>query len=199
MKAVSLTFLAVFWYTHASGDAAKRLDLPMSMLRDGAQSHLGYLLFTLLLGAGALLLAASLRLRYYGHALVFSLATVLLFLVAVTPSNDDFHLLTSLLLFALLYSYYAIQLLAVRSVWLWVHLLIPVCLLLATHGQSYGLWQKGFILYFLLAINVQHHLLARGLFRGLALELPKGRAKGWQPRRRVVYVLDTDENWARRR
>jgi hypothetical protein len=197
MKAVSFTFLAVLLLAHRVGDPAKLLGLPLSMFRDGPLGAFGYVLFGLLLLAGGLMIVTLLRQRLHGHVCLFGLAAFLLLFVALTPSDGGLHVLASLVLLAVLFTYYAVQFHAAGRAWLWAHLAIPSLLVLATQFHSYGLWQKSFIVYFLLAVNVQHHLLTRGAALG-------SRAKARRPhravpgsRRRVVYVLDEGRGWSR--
>jgi hypothetical protein len=198
MKALSLAFVAVLLLAHATGDSAKMLPLPLSMLREDAPASLGYGLFALLLLAGGLMILALRRAERHDHVCLFCLLACLLVLVALTPSEGAFHLLCSLVLLAVLYGYYGVLLRAAGGWWLWVHLAAPVLLLAATRFHSYGLWQKGFILYFLLAANVQHHRLTHGP-RTAKRAKAGGRRGGWVPRRRVVHVLDAERSWARRR
>src|SRR5262245_43425236 len=126
------------------------------MLRDGDVGPFGYFLFAALLLIAGLMIACALRLRLAGHAAIYCLVTFLLLLVAVTPSNGAVHVLCSLVVFVILYAYYATLLCEASSSWLWIHLTIPVLLVLVTRAHSYGLWQKCFIVWFLLAINVHY-------------------------------------------
>jgi hypothetical protein len=54
----------------------------------------------------------------------------------------------------LVYLYYALRLGLAGSPWLYAHLAFPVLLAVATSFSSYGIWQKGFVVYFLLAVNL---------------------------------------------
>jgi len=191
MKVVSIAFVAVLVCVHVTGDPARLLGLPLSMLRDSGPRVLGYGLFALLLLTGGLMIAALHRSRQYGQVCLFGLTAFLLLLVAVSPSQNGLHILGSLVLLGIVYGYYAWLLHAGGSVWLWVHLTIPVLLVLGTQFHSYGLWQKGFILYFLLAVNVHYHLLTRWR--------PEWDGAGaWRPRRRMVYTVHGERNWKRR-
>jgi hypothetical protein len=198
MKVASLTFVAVLLLAHVQGDPAKVWALPLSMLRDDGRGVLGYVLFAMLLLVGGLMLLALLRAEMHGHVCLFGLLAVVLALVALTPSEGEFHLICSLVLFALLYTYYAVQLHATGGLWFRAHLAVPVLLVLATQFHSYGLWQKSFILYFLLAVNVQYHLLTQAS-PARAARVGGRRRDGYLPRRRVVHVLDADRSWARDR
>jgi hypothetical protein len=189
MKLVSLLFLIVLVVAHFAGDLAESLALPLSMFRDGAYQPFGCLLFGLLLGIAVLMLIALHRAGLFGHAGLLSVVAFFLFLVTVTPSENGLHIFCSFVVLALLFSYYAVMLREAGAVWLWVHLAVPVLLVLATHCHSYGLWQKSLIVYFVLAVNVQHFLLARG--RG---QRGSGEAR---LRRRVVYMVEPSRCWRR--
>jgi hypothetical protein len=197
MKAASCTFQAVLLIAHHAGDPAELLGLPLSMFRDGPQGSFGYVLFGLLMLVGGLMIAILLRLRLHGHVFLFCLAALLLLLVALTPSDGGWHLTTSLVLLGVLYTYYAVQSHAAGRAWLWAHLAVPSFLVLATQFHSYGLWQKGLILYFLLAVNVHHHLLTQGLPRRFRTEARRPHRDVLGSRRRVVYVLSEGRGWSR--
>jgi hypothetical protein len=198
MKLASLAFLIVLLAAHVAGDPCQLLGLPLSMFRDGHLGFFGATLFALLVGIGGLMIHTLIRLRLPGHTGFFCLAAGFLLLVALTPSGDGFHFFCSLVLFALLYVYYAVQLREAGIALLWAHLVIPAVLLLATNCHSYGLWQKSFIGYFLLAANVHYHLLS-GRRASNRAGPGKCRAGGWSPRRRLVYVLEPGRSWSRRR
>jgi hypothetical protein len=129
---------------------------------------------------------------------VSGFAAALLVVVAATPSLNGDHELCSFFLLALLYGYYAALLYSSRSIWLVAHLPVPVALLLLTRAHSFGLWQKGLILYFLLASTIQHHFLTQWL------PPPHRKAGARTPRRsipsrhRVVFNVQPGRAWARR-
>jgi hypothetical protein len=63
-----------------------------------------------------------------------------------------------------MFAYYAVLLYRSDSMfWLEVHLLTPTVLMMASRLESYGIWQKGMILYFLTATVVHQGLLAQWL------------------------------------
>ena len=199
MGLASLAFLAVLVSAHLTGDPAEGLDLPLSMFRDGAYRPFGYLLFALLLVIAWQMLRALHRAGLGDHACLLGVVAFFLLVVAVTPSADALHLLCSFVVLVLLFGYYAAVVRGVGRVWLWAHLAIPILLVLLTRCHSYGLWQKSLIVYFLLAVNVQHFLLSRGPGR---LRTARG---GWHRpdsqgrRRRVAYRMEDGRSWARRR
>jgi hypothetical protein len=162
MKLVTLAFLATLLYLHGLGRTVMNLSRPLSMFRDGRHAPFGYTLFALLLVAGGLMVVAAVRARRAGAGGVYAVATVLLAVVAATPSLDDVHILTSYALMLLLYAYYAACFYRAGRAWLMPHLAVPVVVLLATQGHSYGLWQKSVVVYFVLVIGGHHHVLTRG-------------------------------------
>jgi hypothetical protein len=165
------------------------------MFRDGPRWLWGYALFAQLALIGGLMAVALLRADRPGGASLFSLGVVLLGVIVATPSDGEFHFLCSLLLLLLLYVYYAVLLHLAETPWRYVHWVMPVALALLTAFQSYGLWQKAFIVYFVLTIAIHRHLLSQ--------PIPKrSAARRWGPapplRKRVVYVLEEGKEWGRR-
>src|SRR5262249_40015410 len=152
-------------------------------------SALGYVLFALLMLIGAFPIATLLRARRGIEAGVLVLAALLLGVVAATPSLNAFHEFCSLVLLGLLYSYYALLLYHWDGRWLWVHLPIPMVLVLATRAHSFGLWQKSLIVYFVLAANIHFHVLARWLPARAPVDRGAFRP-GRSQRRKVVFVVE---------
>jgi hypothetical protein len=130
------------------------LDRPLSMLRDGPWSAAGYALFALLGLIGVLHVRAAVRLGHGAGVAVPAVGVVLLAVVALTPSFDLDHAWAAFALMGLVYLYYALRLGLAGSPWLYAHLAFPVLLAVATSFSSYGIWQKGFVVYFLLAVNL---------------------------------------------
>src|SRR5260370_35968508 len=146
---------------NGAGDERGRPGLPLSAFRDAGLGVLGYALFALLLAVAGVMTATAVRQGRPDDVAVSALGALLLLVVAVTPSEDGWHVFCSLLLFGLLFGWSALLLRGrARPPWLWAHLSAPAALVLVTGCHSYGLWQKGFILYLLLAANLRHHLLA---------------------------------------
>jgi hypothetical protein len=195
MKLASLAFVSVLLIAHLSGDPAETLALPLSMFRDGAYAFYGYVLFGLLLVIACLMLSGLHRAGREVDAVLLGVVAVFLLLVAVTPSLNDWHGLCSFVVIGLLYCYYAAVLHREGAVWMWLHLALPVLVLLGIRCHSYGLWQKSMIVYFVLAVNVQHWLLSRGR---AALDVPRpGRTGGLRPKR-VIHVIEADRSWSRK-
>ena len=197
MKLASLAFVAVLLIAHLVGDSDESLALPLSMFRDGAYSIFGYLLFGLLLVISGLMVNRLWCARR-ADSLILGVATLFLILVAVTPSTDGFHILFSIVVIGLLFGYYATVLNGEGTAWMCAHLALPILLLLGIRFHSYGLWQKSLIVYFVLAVNVQHWMLSRDR---MAIDAPRrGRdgSGGLPPRRRTVYVAEVDPRWPRK-
>jgi hypothetical protein len=197
MKLASLLFLILLFAAHGAGDPSELVGLPLSMFRDGNLGFFGGALFALLLLVAGLMILTLIRQRRPTDAGFFALAALFLVLVALTPSEDGFHCFCSLVVFALLYAYYAVRLREVGLGWMWAHLLIPVVLLTATGCHSYGLWQKSFIVYSLLAANVHQHLVASGRMGPERLGAGRYRVGSGARRRRLVYALEPGRPWAR--
>jgi hypothetical protein len=193
MKLVSLIFLMLFLWAHTEGGRIVSIGRPLSMFRDDDRIVLGYAMFSALTLIGVVMIRAAVRLRREVDAFVFAVAGLLLIIVAATPSWDEFHGLCSALLIGLLYGFYAVVLRRSDSPWFYAHLAFPVAWLLAIRFHSYGLWQKGLILYFLLAVNVHHGVISTWS------PSAKDARRGALPKKRKVYVVDAGQCWARRR
>jgi hypothetical protein len=183
MKLASLAFFLLLVIAHMTGDPGDVADLPLSTFRDGPRAWIGYALFTTLLLVGLTHFATLLRCGRRSEAVVSGLAFLLLLAVTATPSEDSFHLLTSLILLALLFGYYAVLLYRAEKLWLVAHLAVPIALALVIRWHSYGLWQKSFIAYFVFLAAAHHFVLTLPL-----LERRSRRSR--LTKRRKVYQLD---------
>lgn len=161
MKTATIAFLLLLVAVHISSDTPEILAQPLSMFRDGDDSAIGYALFGLLALITALMTVASIRARRELDIGVFCAASALLMVVAVTSSIGAFHILSSLVLIGLVYSYFGLLLYNVRSVWRFVHWPAALVLWLGTGCHSYGLWQKCLIVYFILLVNIHYHVVSR--------------------------------------
>jgi hypothetical protein len=199
LKLTSSAFFVLLVCAHQAGDGDKLLRQPLSMFRDGELAGVGYALFGLLLLFALLYTAALVRSGREAEATFSCLAVVLFLMVALTPSEDSFHLLCSAVLLLLLFAYYALLLLQMETLWLVVlHLTVPVALAVATSFHSYGLWQKGIIAYFVIAAVLHGHGLVRRPERHQARALgTRGSRFGQPARRRKVYRLESGREWAR--
>ncbi len=195
MKLAAGTFLVVLVAAHLAGDPDQLLGMPLSMFRDTDPMWPGYLLFALLLLVGALYVRRLWRCGREPESFIAGLAGLLLLLVAATPSLDGGHLFCSALLFLLLYLYYGILLYRSRFVGLLLHLPAPIALAWVTGFHSYGLWQKTFIVYFVLAAAIHDHLLRNAdPVPSVRMRRPRGAPSS---KRRKVYQLDPGRAWSR--
>jgi hypothetical protein len=158
MKPVFAAFLALFFYAHVQGDFDDAVARPLSMFRDRGEAWVGYALFALLLAAGVLLLWQLVRMRWFLDAAALLGIAAMLAVVAATPSVDTLHNSLAFLLLFLLWVYFGTVFYRCESRWLYVHITVPAVLVFVTRLHSYGLWQKSLILYYLLAVVVEHHL-----------------------------------------
>lgn len=190
MRLITLAFLMLLVLAHESGEGEAALARPLSLFREKTDSPIGWLLFALLLAAGGILVQLLLRMRWFLDALVLLVATVLLAVVAATPSLDSGHMFVSGILLFSLYIYYAILFYRLASRWLWLHLPIPVLLLFLTQLHSYGLWQKSLILYYLLVINLQYSASKNWLETAQSQRRTSKLPKRDPQRKQKVYKLD---------
>lgn len=141
------------------GDAYQR---PLSMFRDYEPAWIGYALFGMLLAIGLETIRTAFRVQANFHAAMYLVATGMLAVVAATPSNDSLHTMCALAAMVMMFAYYAVLLYRADCMfWLVMHLLTPSVLMMASRLESYGIWQKGMILYFLAATIVHQSLLAQ--------------------------------------
>jgi hypothetical protein len=179
VKLFGLVFAALLACAHfadVQGDAYLR---PLSMFRDYEPAWIGYALFGMLLAIGLETVRTAFRVQAELHAAVYLLATGLLAVVAATPSYDALHTTCALVAMFMMYVYYAVLLYRGDSIfWLMLHLLVPSLLMMASRLESYGVWQKGMILYFLAAAVVHQGWLAQWL----------PRRPSWRPKRIRIQV-----------
>lgn len=143
------------------GDAYQR---PLSMFRDYEPAWMGFALFGLLMAVGLETVRTAFRIRAEFDAAVYLVAAMLLAVVAATPSYDSLHTTCAGVAMGLMFVYYAVVLYRADAMfWLLMHLLTPSVLMMASRLESYGIWQKGMILYFLMATVVHQHYLAQWL------------------------------------
>lgn len=149
----SALFVVALVVVHLTDKEA--LHRPLSTFRDGPASWAGYVLFALLFGMGVGHVALYARARQVGGMVVPALCLALLAFVALTPSFDGGHIAASFALLGLVFVYYAVRLYLLSSPWLFAHLAAPVLIgAVAVPFLSYGVVQKGLILYFVFAVNV---------------------------------------------
>ncbi len=192
MKLAAFAFFLLLVWAHGCGEFDEQLALPLSVFRDGAQVWLGYTLFTLLVLIGVLYTVMLAQSRMEPEAIVAGFAVALLLFVAATPSYSAFHLLTSLVLLLMVFGYYGLLLRRANNPWFMAHLMTPLILVLATRFHSYGLWQKSFIGYFVVAAVIHIHFLNE------IVEHSQSRSVD-SKRRRKVYRLQPSPAWARKK
>lgn len=141
------------------GDAVHR---PLSMFRDFDQPWIGYLLFGVLLAIGVATIRTAHRAQAVSDARMYTFVMGLLLIVAVTPSWGLIHnLCATAALFVIYFYYIGLLYREDLNLLLMLHLFTPSMMLLASRAASYGLWQKGMVLYFLTATVAHESLLAQ--------------------------------------
>lgn len=178
VKLFGVVFAALLVCAHVAdlqGDAYER---PLSMFRDYDPAWLGYALFGVLVAVGLETARTAYRVQAEFHAAAYLVATALLAVVAATPSYDSLHTACALTAMGLMFVYYAVLLYRADSMfWLVLHLLTPSLLMMASRLESYGIWQKGMILYFLMATVVHHHYLSQWLPKRRRRKRQRGRIR----------------------
>lgn len=162
VKILGIVFAVLLICAHLADVQGDALQRPLSMFRDYEPVWIGYAMFVLLISIGLETVRTAFRAQSEGHAAMYLIATVLLTVVAATPSYDELHLHCAPLAMIVMFVYYAVLLYYGDSMfWLVMHLLTPSFMMMATRLDSYGIWQKGMILYFLAATIVHQGTLAR--------------------------------------
>jgi hypothetical protein len=164
VKLFGIAFTALLVCAHLAdlqGDAYLR---PLSLFRDFEPAWMGYALFGVLMAIGLETVRTAYRVQAVAPTIVYLVATGLLTIVAVTPSFNSLHSTCALLAMGGVFIYHAALLYRADCIfWLIMHLLTPSVLMMASQLESYGIWQKGMILYFLMATVVHQHVLANAL------------------------------------
>ena len=160
MKLASLLFFALLIHVHQTCSPFEALYWPLSAFRDTECEPLGYALF----GAIGLVTAVySVNLGRFRDPIQATDTIgfgILLLLVAVSPNRWMFHRFVAFTLFGCAYLFFAIQLRHNRPLML-IHLCAPLVLAVVTGFESYGIWQKGLISYFVVAATIHHHVATR--------------------------------------
>ena len=167
MKLASLIFFALLVYVHQVCAPFEALDWPLSAFREGECEPLGYALF----GAIALVTAVySVDLKRFSDPIeaidTIGFAVLLLF-VAVSPNRWMFHRASAFTLLMCAYVFFAIQLRNNKPLML-MHLGAPIAIAVVTGFESYGIWQKALISYFVVAGTIHHHVATRDMRRNAA-------------------------------
>lgn len=164
MKLTSLMFFAQLVFVHNVCGAPASVDWPMSAFRDGECAPLGYMLFLLI---GLVLFVYSIDLGRFKDPFE-TVDTVgfafLVLMVAISPNQLLFHRIFAFIVLALAYVFFAIQLRSNRALMV-AHICAPAVLAVALRKglgvESYGIWQKTLISYFVCVATVHHHIATR--------------------------------------
>jgi hypothetical protein len=162
MKLASLLFFALLIYVHQVCSPFEALDWPLSAFREGECEPLGYALF----GAIALVTGVySVDLRRFRDP-IEAIDTigfgVLLLFVALSPNRWMFHRVSAFTLLGCTYVFFAIHLRQNLPLML-IHLTAPIVLAVVTGFESYGIWQKALISYFVVVGTIHHHVATRAM------------------------------------
>ena len=162
MKLASLVFFALLIYVHQVCSPFEALAWPLSAFREGECEPLGYALF----GAIGLVTAVySVDLKRFNDPIeavdTIGFGVLLLF-VAVSPNRWMFHRASAFTLLGCAYVFFAIHLRNNRPLLL-IHLCAPILLAVVTGFESYGIWQKALISYFIVVATIHHHVATRDM------------------------------------
>jgi hypothetical protein len=162
MKLASLLFFALLMYVHQVCSPYEALYWPLSAFREGECAPLGYGLF----GGIALVTAVySVGLKRFSDP-IEAIDTIgfgaLLLMVAVSPNRWMFHRASAFTLLGCAYVFFAIELRNNRPLML-IHLCAPIVLAVVTGFESYGMWQKALISYFIVVGTIHHHVATRDM------------------------------------
>jgi hypothetical protein len=159
MKLAALIFFALLVHAHEACGLCETIGDPLCSFREGPLWPLGYALFCAIALVGVFYIFGLQRSGEPAEASNIVSFGVLLAIVVATPSWWAIHEASACMLLASVYLYFALLLYRSARPFVWFHLAMPVLLAVATGFASYGLWQKAFICYFVLAIAVHHHVL----------------------------------------
>jgi hypothetical protein len=164
VKILATAFVVLLLYAHVVDPLGEAYFRPLSTFRDFDPAWLGYALFGTLLAVGAGTARTAFRVQNEVQMAMYLLFTVLLGIVVATPSNDFYHVYCALILMAAVTINLGVVLWYNDSIfWFAMHLLAPSILMWATQIESYGVWQKALILYFVAATVAHDGILSAGL------------------------------------
>lgn len=152
----SLAFVVLLLLIHTGADSERLMEQPLSLFRENYNPAVAFVLFGLLLAIGGLAIHTSFQARRWGETMFFSLVTLLLLVIMVTPSFDSLHTSCVSVALLLVYLYFAVYL-AEQPCLLAIHLASPILLLALTQAHSYGMWQKATIVYYLALANARYY------------------------------------------
>ena len=174
MKLASLLFFALLIFVHQVCSPHEALDWPLSAFREGECEPLGYSLFAAI---GLVTAVYSMDLKRFRDP-IEAIDTigfgVLLLFVAVSPNRWMFHRASAFTLLGCAYVFFAMQFRNNRPLML-MHLCAPMLLAVVTGFESYGIWQKALISYFVVVGTIHHHVATRDLRDSAAGAVEKAR------------------------
>lgn len=160
MKLASLLFFALLIFVHQVCSPVEALDWPLSRFREGDCAPLGYALFGAI---GLITVIYSVDLGRFRDP-IETLDTigfgVLLLMVAVSPNKWMLHRVVAFGLLGGAYVFFALQLRHRRPLML-MHLCAPILFAVVTSFESYGIWQKVLISYFVAVATTHHHVMTQ--------------------------------------
>jgi hypothetical protein len=162
VKILGISFATLLVCAHVADVQGDAYERPLSLFRDYEPAWMGYAMFGLLVLIGLETVRTAFRAQTEVHAAIYLFSTALLGVVAATPSENEWHQNFAVVVMLAMFIYYAVVLYFRDSLfWLVFHLLTPSFMMFATRLDSYGIWQKGMILYFLAATIVHQGVLAQ--------------------------------------
>jgi hypothetical protein len=166
LKLASLLYFALLYCAHQVSDLYTPLDQPLSNFRGGKFGLLGYSIFCTIALIGVLYAIGLRHANQPAEAGNTIVSLALLLIIVATPSWGTLHNLAALMLLFSMFLYYAVLLYRTGSrPFLVIHLAAPILLATAFHFQSYGIWQKSLISYFVVAAVIHHHIATRAAHR----------------------------------
>ena len=164
MKLASLLFFAQLVFVHKVCGAPASLDWPMSGFRDGECAPMGYMLFGVIC---VVLFIYSVDLGRFKDP-IKAVDTIgfglLLLMVAISPNQSMFQRTFAFIVLGSAYVFFAIQLRSNRAL-MAAHICAPAVIAVVLGKglgfESYAIWQKTLISYFVVAATVHHHFATR--------------------------------------
>jgi hypothetical protein len=180
MKLAAVIFFGLLVYVHQLYGVDQVLDQPLSAFRYGDRAVLGYALFCAIALVGVVHTWGIKRFEEPGESLNTTGFGVLLLIVVATPSWWTLHEASAIVLLTSVYTYFSVVLFRSRRYfWMALHLSVPIVVAIATRFQSYGIWQKSIVCYFVVAAVIHHDVLKRGArARRLATVDPQFNGQG---------------------
>jgi hypothetical protein len=168
MKVASLIFFALL--IGAQQVCGQPLAWPLSGFREGECAPLGYALYGAI---GLVTVVYSVDLKRFRDPIeaVDTMGFGLLLLIAaVSPARWMLHRGSAGLLLLCAYVFLAMQLHRSHRPLMFLHLCAPIVLAVVTGLDSYGIWQKALISYFVVVATIHHHVATREMRDSAARE-----------------------------